>query len=272
MARSNSPEFYDVEFCHTDSETEGARTPLTDPLDASAEDSVPDTVPETENHDFCTLRCLEGLIYTGELDTACPNVASHGLDHHDIGPERFAQRIRHQLNHDYYRGVDMISYSTRTQSVICKVTLFPWRYTVVLKAASNPSAYYQKRETQMYQQLEDVQGYDVPFCLGDFELSYPLRPPGVASWERTHFLVLAWAGHSIDCVTDDANYTIHGDQYPDLDAQVYLKTGIKHLRPLPRHICWNEEFQRPMLIDFSWALATKPGADLFNFGIHPQPT
>jgi hypothetical protein len=181
-----------------------------------------------------------------------------------MAEESLVQSIRTQLYEDHYRGVELLSYSGRTRSAVFKMSLLPERYTVVLKAATKSSAYYQKREIQMYEQLRGVQGYYVPYCLGEFELDYPLSWNGVS--EPTHFIVLAWAGHSLDC---KPHLTIYQKQFPTtLDAQIYRETGVKHLRTLPRHICWNDEIKGPMMIDFSWALATKPGDDLLAFGIH----
>jgi hypothetical protein len=264
MADNSSPEFYHIELCDLTSESEGSCTPSPDHLNGSVEVSV----PEDGTYEYCTLRCLEGLRDCGDLDHHCPNTDSHGDVSHNMAVESLVQYIRIQLYEDHYRGVELLSYSGRTRSAVFKMTLLPERYTVVLKAATKSSAYYQKREIQMYERLRDVQGYYVPYCLGEFEMDYPLSWGGVS--EPMHFIVLAWAGHSLDCVPRLTNHAVYQNQSPTtLDAQIYLETGVKHLRPLPRHICWNEEIKKPMMIDFSWALAIKPDDDLLDFGIHP---
>ncbi|KAJ6105932.1 hypothetical protein N7512_009449 [Penicillium capsulatum] len=54
-----------------------------------------------ENHRrYCSLKCLSGLVYGGELDQACPNVRDHGhgTTRHIINSKTFVRKLQRQLS------------------------------------------------------------------------------------------------------------------------------------------------------------------------------
>lgn len=61
-------------------------TPRTFPSDPS--------LLSQENHrQYCTLKCLLGMVNGGELDQACPNVHDHGTTHHSINSGSFVAEL-----------------------------------------------------------------------------------------------------------------------------------------------------------------------------------
>ncbi|KAJ5941697.1 hypothetical protein N7516_001865 [Penicillium verrucosum] len=103
----------------------------------------PTSTPATQgssgenNRRYCTLKCLRGLLYGGELDQACPNFLDHGTTRHGttrhvINAKSFIKLLRHQLAKTVNADCEALGIHG-SRGALLKVTLSSHGYTVPAK-------------------------------------------------------------------------------------------------------------------------------------------
>lgn len=120
---------------------------------------------------YCTQRCLRGLLREGLLDENCPNVESHRRrdQHHCLDPSTFHGLMRKQLS----ENLDDDCYALDIQGsrgALFKIRLTSHGYTIAAKCTIWVYVSDLLHEAAVYEQLEAIQGIHVSACLGKIDL------------------------------------------------------------------------------------------------------
>ncbi|XXG96952.1 hypothetical protein Hte_003243 [Hypoxylon texense] len=169
----------------------------------------PPSRPQTggrENGDYCTQRCLLGLVNGTPLDERCPNAALHRRveagKHHPISHAEFVRLTYDQLETSLDDGVVPL-YLEGARGVLFRITLLAYGYTFVGKGTIEVFIPTLQHEEAMYKHLEQNQGLDIPVYLGSVDLRsmnkiyyYDFRVYIV------YIVLMSWGGVAIDSSVD----------------------------------------------------------------------
>ncbi|PVI00766.1 hypothetical protein DM02DRAFT_718203 [Periconia macrospinosa] len=199
-----------------------------------------------KGNEYCTQKCLLGLIGDGLLDQSCPNAQHHGETHHQISQSSFLHLIRQQLSRDLDNNCKPVCRPGAT-GVLFRVRLEPLGYTVAAKAS--PAWYVDrlKLESTIYEHLRSLQGIYVPVHLGNVDLPVPYMYEGIC--DLVHMLFMGYGGETISKAFTDEDIPFL-NKHIDRAAGAIHKLGVLHKDLVPRNILWNEETGRVMVIDF----------------------
>ncbi|XXH05275.1 hypothetical protein Hte_011700 [Hypoxylon texense] len=126
-----------------------------------------------QTRQYCTQRCLMGLVRRAPIDTKCPNAASHqpstpnGL--HPIDHARFRRLLRRQLTKSLDDGVAGLGIGG-SRGVLFQITLLAYGYTFVGKGIIQAFIPDLQHEATVYKRLKQKQGSTVPIYLGAIDL------------------------------------------------------------------------------------------------------
>ncbi|KAH8193699.1 hypothetical protein TruAng_012136 [Truncatella angustata] len=128
----------------------------------------------SQERQYCTQRCLLGLVRKGRLDAKCPNVLLHRQAYlaaadHLIDREEFLRLLFQQLQESLDHGISRLDVGG-SRGVLFKVSLMAYGYTFVAKGTVSAFIRYLEHETAIYKHLEGLQGSQVPVCLGAIDL------------------------------------------------------------------------------------------------------
>ncbi|KAI1163274.1 hypothetical protein F5B18DRAFT_620336 [Nemania serpens] len=209
--------------------------------------------------EYCTQKCVLGLVNGDVLDPDCPNLRLHQHRNnqssvvstnsgHPISHSEFLQLLSHQLKCTLDYGITSLDV-TGARGALFKVTLLAYGYTFVSKGTVQAFIPDLEHEARVYERLKDVQGVYVPVFLGAIDLQ---------SLDRTyyydfnvdivHLCLLSWGGLSLGNV-----------QYPDRPAlqpmaveamRAIHQQGVVHKDARYENILFNPQTERIMLIDF----------------------
>ncbi|EDN08383.1 predicted protein [Histoplasma mississippiense (nom. inval.)] len=199
---------------------------------------------------YCSQQCLLALQDDGPLDTSCPNYLAHLKRR--IQTAEFHALIREQLSRD--RGPDASCrplYKKGSCGAAFKIHLLSHGYTLLAKGVERNNSHKLEHENEVYHRLHDIQGDYIPVCLGIVVLDskYPYYyDEGV----YTHMLLLSWAGKPISEVMKSDNSACVIEMTSQSLQAIHL-AGVLHGDVEPQNILWNEDCNRPMLVDFERA-------------------
>lgn len=222
---------------------------------ASTERSGQASDGKGKSRQYCTHKCILGLVSGGSLDKTCPNVKDHGVKSHPIDQFGFIALLQKQLlrgNLDLHSILGCKSLHIHgARAALFEVTLFAYGYKLVAKGVPRESIPHLKREEKIYERLSPVQGIYVPVCLGSVDLTpRPVWYDGIAQIFR--LMVLSYAG---TLIRHHAN--VKDVKQFSQPAGVALKaihnTGVLHNDPHRRNMVWNAERSCIMFIDFDRA-------------------
>ncbi|CAK7210292.1 hypothetical protein SCUCBS95973_000729 [Sporothrix curviconia] len=227
---------------------------------------------------YCTQACLLSLTQDGPMDPRCPNAALHGKGQnvrghkmtstqHPITVSQLNELVREQLLrtpdydvqclcNDGWRGA--IGY-------VFKISATGYGYTFVGKAVQQQHRRQLRRESRVYERLQEQQGKLVPVCLGLIELAapYPLFDIFLAV---THMLLLSYGGVSVWAAEEKWEQQEVGDEvalpWGDLDilaetqrtVQALEQAGLYDNDSNSANALWCAETRRVMKIDFDRAV------------------
>ena len=202
---------------------------------------------------YCTQRCLRGLLTKDALDNDCPNVEEHrgkvrGQDRHVISPPTFLRLMRSQLARDRDSNCEPL-YIQGARGALFKLTLASHGYTVAAKGTILDFIPDLQHEATVYKRLRSIQGMYVPVCLGAIDLVLPYYHNGS---KIVHMLFLSWGGIRIDRHIDRNNM---GDVLDRASRalQAIHQLEVLHHDAMPRNLPWNTEDERVMVVDFERA-------------------
>lgn len=204
---------------------------------------------------YCTQKCLLGLVSGGNLDNSCPNVGLHRAkargDRHGMEHGRWLELVREQLRDDLDGSVCRFGNPGAT-GVAFQITLAGHGYTFVGKGTVEECIPYLQHEVEVYGQLKAVQGRRVPVFLGEFlvderETGYMTN----SNEELRYFILMSWGG----CSLKEAKKRITQERAESSVLQAVdavHSAGVKHADVRKANVVWNEEGGegRAMLIDF----------------------
>ncbi|KAF4123118.1 Conserved hypothetical, protein [Geosmithia morbida] len=179
------------------------------PRKAAEEEQYPtrqpqEVVEKDSERQYCTQKCLLGLVQGSELDPNCPNLRRHtqgrsgGWSHHLIGHATWLQLLTQQLRRTLDAGVVKLDING-ARGVLFKVTLLDYGYTVVCKGTVRAFIRDLEHEAAMYRRLERLQGTHVPVFLGAIDLR-PLKRTYYYDHRVyvVHMSFMSWGGEQID--------------------------------------------------------------------------
>ncbi|PYI07075.1 hypothetical protein BO78DRAFT_367384 [Aspergillus sclerotiicarbonarius CBS 121057] len=207
--------------------------------------------------EYCTPKCIRGLLEQGPLDPACPNVEAHGCGTHSLSASEFTCRLHDQLIHDRHEGFEQLHIRGRIGFML-KASLLSHGYTVILKAVTARREANIKKEAQVYNRLRSLQGYQIPVFVGQFK-------PRSTYWYHgelmARMMILSWSGLRISTIRDKENTPFFETEREKL-LKVLRSHGMVHGDSEWRNVLWNESASCAVMIDFedvTW-LEKKGGA------------
>ncbi|KAG6106683.1 hypothetical protein E4U31_000666 [Claviceps sp. LM219 group G6] len=219
---------------------------------------------------YCTQRCLLGLVQGDFLDSMCPNVTLHCQGKTDEA----AYRKRHPVNHSEWLSLLWAQFKHSIDEGIVflgifgakgwcfKITLLAYGYTFVGKGAVPANVESLQHESNIYKQLEPIQGSHVPVFLGAVDL----RKMNKHYWidirvHVVHFMFLSWGGHHVE-QDEMVKLEIPRSRLIELAEQAMdsvHEKGVIHQDMRWENVLFNPETKGVMVIDFEQSdLVGKP--------------
>lgn len=232
--------------------------PLPQTLDPASRSSGRDSRHGGKGGQYCTQKCLLGLVEGGLLDKTCPNVRDYGGSHHRIDQPTFLNLMRQQLSKDLDTDCEPVGVHG-ARGALFKVRLTSHGYTLAAKCTVINFVGHLNQEAAIYERLRPIQGMHVPVHLGNVDLDRPYFYDGIA--EIVHMMFLSFGGKLI-------SQRINGDNRLYLTEQVERsiravhQLGVLHRDAMPRNMLWNAEVSQAIMIDFERAEVLKPRAVL----------
>jgi len=217
-----------------------------------------DSYHEGRGGQYCTQKCLQGLVEGGLLDKMCPNVRYHGESHHRIDQPTFIILMRQQLSKDLDTNCQPVGIHG-SRGALFKVRLGSYGYTLAAKCTVIDFVGHLKREAAIYERLRPIQGIHVPVYLGNMDLDRPYFYDGIA--EIVHMMFLSFGGtliHRHIKATDEP----YLNQRVERSIRAIHQLGVLHRDVMPRNMLWNAEVGQVMMIDFERAEILKSRAAL----------
>ncbi|KAL9099373.1 MAG: hypothetical protein Q9163_005121 [Psora crenata] len=205
---------------------------------------------ESKQMQYCTQKCLLGLVDGRPLDQTCPNASDHGKSHHQIDRHTFLKLVRQQLSANL--DIDCMPVGVNgARGVLFMVRLTSHGYILAAKCTTIDFVTYLKREAAIYERLIPIQGIHVPVCLGSIDLDQSYNYDGIA--EIVHMMFLGFGGRPIYHDNKIANSVVDLIQKLERSVRAIHQRGVLHQDLRPRNILWNAELDQTMIIDFERA-------------------
>lgn len=220
---------------------------------AAGSSTSDDSRQGAQSGQYCTQKCLLGLVKGGPLDTLCPNMRGHGQSCHQIDLPAFIVLIRQQLSEDLDTDCKPVGVPGAC-GVLFRVRLKSHGYTVAAKCTPIDFVHRLKREATIYERLRPIQGIHVPVHLGNIDLEVPYLYEGIA--ELVHMMFLSFGGKLVSKHLTAENRPFVTQQV-DCSARAIHDLGVLHKDLEPRNILWNEETGQVMIIDFERAVVVE---------------
>ncbi|KAH7195027.1 hypothetical protein BKA60DRAFT_583946 [Fusarium oxysporum] len=216
-----------------------------------------------QGRQYCTQKCLLGMVKGGFLDPKCPNVTLHRKScaparaRHPVNHEEWLRLLWKQLQQSLDNGIRPLG-EGGARGVLFQVTLLAHGYTFVSKGTVRAFIKDLLHEAAVYERLKPIQGIHVPVFLGAIDLQsmnktyyYDHRVYVV------HMTFLSWGGCSIDRVQNmgDMNRPLEDEAIRSLRAM--HREGVIHKDVRLANMLFNPETNGVMVIDFERALLLK---------------
>ncbi|EWZ27917.1 hypothetical protein FOZG_18382 [Fusarium oxysporum Fo47] len=217
-----------------------------------------------QGRQYCTQKCLLGMVKGGFLDPKCPNVALHRKScaparaRHPVNHEEWLRLLWKQLEQSLDDGIRPLG-EGGARGVLFQVTLLAHGYTFVSKGTVRAFIKDLLHEAAVYERLKPIQGIHVPVFLGAIDLRsmnktyyYDHRVYVV------HMTFLSWGGCSIDRAQriGDMDRSLEDEAIRSLRAM--HREGVVHKDVRLANILFNPETSGVMVIDFERALLLNP--------------
>ncbi|KXJ85265.1 hypothetical protein Micbo1qcDRAFT_169547 [Microdochium bolleyi] len=196
---------------------------------------------------YCTQRCLLGLVRGGMLHMACPNVQLHqqgSSQYHPVDLQNWLQLLRGQLADSLDTNIVPLR-KQGARGVAFQVTLAQYGYTIVAKGTIAEFVNDLDHEGRVYKTLEPLQGIHVPVFLGAFHLERPYYYDHRV--RLVYMMLLSWAGEPINTEHHDSPELMNA-RHSAVEAVARL--GVEHGDVRDANTLWCRETNDVMLIDF----------------------
>ena len=216
------------------------------------------------SYQYCSLKCLLGLLGGKQLDAQCPNYLFHRRSpaegsnpgNHPVDHATWLRLLRQQLKRTLDSGITPLG-KQGARAAIFQITLLEYGYTFIGKGTVPEFVEDLEYEAAVYtERLQGLQGSCVPVCLGTVNLRELGRTYYYDFRVDIIFLVLlSWAGKSL--VVAKGHRALLKKELVRSVRALHAK-GVVHRDVRRPNIMWNDETKRPMIIDFERALLFVP--------------
>ncbi|KAI1474487.1 hypothetical protein F4774DRAFT_422364 [Daldinia eschscholtzii] len=225
---------------------------------------APDTpTPVGRTEQYCTQKCLLGLVQGGFLDPKCPNIALHcknGLTkaRHPVSHKEWLKLLWEQLTQSWGDGITKLDQGGAC-GVLFRITLLVYGYTFVAKGTVRALINDLKHEAAVYNRLKPIQGHHVPVFLGaidlretDFIYYYDFKVYIV------YMMLLSWGGDRIE------NALTTNEMGKDLKSMAIMSLraihdhGVIHEDVRSPNLLFNQEVKKVVVIDFERSSLLEP--------------
>ncbi|TWU70742.1 hypothetical protein ED733_001975 [Metarhizium rileyi] len=210
-----------------------------------------------QERQYCTQKCLLGMVNGGLLDSKCPNTPLHKKGsteisprYHPISHDEFLFFLQKQLKETLDNGITPMRLGG-ARGVLFQVTLLSHGYTFISKGTVRAFIKDLKHETAVYRRLRPIQGVYVPVFLGVIDLRTMDK---IYYYDHRVYVVymifLSWGGCSINRI-DAAS--VNSTQMEDAalrPLKAMHREGVIHRDVRLANMLFNPETGRAMMIDF----------------------
>ena len=235
-------------------------TPSTPPKKAAGNAAGKQKKVTGKERQYCTQRCLMGIMDQGEFDGQCPNVLEHAREstdyHHNLDSQEFLWLIQQQLAKE--RDADCYPlWIQGARGAMFKVSLTSHGYTVAAKATVFAFVTDLKHEEAVYECLRTLQGTYVPVCLGGIDLHVPYYHRDV---ELIHMMFMAWGGEALcECREILGHVEKDVSQVAVEGMQAMHALGVLRRDVATHNMLWNGECDRVIFVDFERSVVFETG-------------
>ncbi|KAM3547180.1 hypothetical protein MY1884_009682, partial [Beauveria asiatica] len=209
-----------------------------------------------QQRQYCTQKCLLGMVNGRLLDPKCPNLSSHNKGYTKIGPgqhpvshSEFLRLLERQLKDSLDDGITPLGVGG-ARGVLFQVSLLAYGYTFISKGTVRAFIKDLDHERAVYERLRPIQGMFVPVFLGVVDL----RPMNrIYYYDHrvyiVHMTFLSWGGCSIERMRSTTGKSIsEGAALRSLRA--LHSEGVIHRDVRFANMLFNSETGTVMMIDF----------------------
>lgn len=161
-----------------------------------------------------------------------------------MGPREFTRQLHRQLARDRDLGFEQLHICGQTGYFI-NATLLLRGYTVIIKATTVEKQPRLQLEADNYRYLRNLQGQNIPACLGIFM-------PRVSYWYHgelmEQIMILSWSGRRLQHVIND-EHTIFFHQERENALAAFRSHGVVHGDSEWRNMLWDGLGNRLIVID-----------------------
>ncbi|OBS15915.1 hypothetical protein FPOA_13328 [Fusarium poae] len=217
-----------------------------------------------QGRQYCTQKCLLGMVKGGFLDPKCPNVALHcgscatARARHPVDHKEWLRLLRKQLEQSLDDGIRPLG-EGGARGVLFQVTLLAHGYTFVSKGTVRAFIKDLQHEAAVYERLKPVQGVHVPVFLGAVDLRsmnktyyYDHRVYVV------HLTFLSWGGCSVDGAQRAGGMGRSLEDEAIRSLRAMHRERVVHKDVRLANMLFNPETGGIMVIDFERALLLNP--------------
>ncbi|KAG6015195.1 hypothetical protein E4U54_004006 [Claviceps lovelessii] len=214
------------------------------------------------NRDFqyCTQRCLLGLLRGYILDPKCPNFSLHNRQvtgqsdnisrrSHPVSYSDFLNMLHRQLEQDLDSGITSLDI-TGSRGALFKVTLLCYGYTFIGKGTVKVFVPDLEHEAIVYKRLERIQGTYVPVFLGAIDL----QALGRTYYYDLHVDVvhISFMSYGGICLSNICSQERQPSLFEMATESVHAihREGVIHMDVALRNMLYSAETQHVMVIDF----------------------
>ncbi|KAM3518341.1 hypothetical protein NHJ13051_008257 [Beauveria bassiana] len=214
---------------------------------------------------YCTQKCLMGLVKGTFLDMSCPNVGLHSRspDHtdtrltsrrHPLSHAKWLQLLTQQLEDSLDKGLTPLG-EVGSRGALFRVSLVAYGYVFVCKGTVRAFIKDLQHETAVYQRLRPLQGVSVPVFLGSIDL----RPMNkIYYYDHRVYVVymwfMSWGGYKLDHF-DLADHVVKKLTAKTLQSlHAIHQAGVVHKDVRRSNMLYNPETNRIIIIDFERSL------------------
>ncbi|CAG9946282.1 unnamed protein product [Clonostachys rosea f. rosea IK726] len=217
---------------------------------------------------YCTQKCLLGLIKGSFLDSKCPNVAlhrkscahvhAHSRARHPVSHAEWLELLWKQLEQSLDDGIEPLGLGG-ARGVLFKVTLLAYGYTIVGKGTVRAFIKDLEHEAAVYKRLERFQGLHVPAFLGAIDLRSMNK---IYYYDHrvyvVHMTFLSWGGSSMAEALNVGETAKSLQNMAIRSLRAIHQEGVIHKDVRLANMLLNREINGVMMIDFERASLLEP--------------
>ncbi|KAG5756711.1 hypothetical protein H9Q70_000689 [Fusarium xylarioides] len=216
-----------------------------------------------QGRQYCTQKCLLGLVRGGSLDPRCPNIALHCSNRptqacHPVSHSKWLALLQEQLKRSLDEGITRLRQGG-SRGVLFKVTLLAYGYTFLSKGTVRAFVSDLTHEAAVYDRLSPLQGRNVPVFLGAIDLRsinkvyYYFHRVYVV-----HMTLLSWGGDGLIDAWESSDAPKNLEKMAIASLRATHQDGVIHRDVRLENMLFNREVNTVMMIDFERASLVQP--------------